>query len=71
MYRWIRTTNPSTWNGGARDTQPDLHFRIERGYGGHDTVVIAYTNKRGVHTAKTLTFDADSIVFEASARHAD
>lgn len=51
--------------------QPDLRFEIERVYGGHDTIVIAYTNHRGIHAAETLSFDADGLVYEASACHAD
>jgi hypothetical protein len=55
----------------AFEAQSDLRSRIERVYGGHDTVVICYTNHRGIHAAETLKFDADGLVYEAAACHAD
>lgn len=55
----------------ALERQPDLKFTVERVYAGHGMAVIAYTNHRGVHAAETLMFDADGMVYEASASHAD
>lgn len=55
----------------ALERQPDLHFRVERVFGGHEMMVITYTNQSGVHAAETLKFDAEGLVYEAAACHAD
>ena len=56
--------------GAALAAQPDLRFSVQNVYAGHDMLVIAYTNHRGVQAAETLRFGADGLVAEASACHA-
>ena len=55
----------------ALDNQPDLHFRIDRVYRGHEMLVIAYRNQKDVQAAETLCFGPDGTVIEASACHMD
>ena len=55
----------------ALQNQPDLQFQIERVFSGHEMIVITYTNQRGVYAAETLKFDADGLIYEASACHSD
>ncbi|MGG7568561.1 nuclear transport factor 2 family protein [Rhodovulum sp. DZ06] len=55
--------------GAALAAQPDLRFEVETVYAGHDVLVIAYRNHRGVRAAETLLFDAEGLVAEASACH--
>ena len=54
----------------ALAAQPDLHFTVTQVYIGHETIVIAYRNHRGVKAAETLTFGADGLATMASACHA-
>ena len=49
--------------------QPDLAFRVEEVFEGHDTLVIVYTNHRGVRAAETLWFDGAGLVWQAAACH--
>lgn len=56
--------------GAALAAQPDLRFEVETVYEGHDMLVIAYANHRGVRAAETLRFGPDGLVEEASACHA-
>jgi len=49
--------------------QPDLEFRVQQVFEGHDAIVIFYINHRGVHVAETLYFDSAGGVFLASACH--
>lgn len=51
--------------------QPDLRFEVQSIYFGHDMMVIAYRNHKGVEAAETLHFDQDGLVIQASACHAD
>ena len=40
---------------------------MEDVFEGHDMMVIAYGNHRGVLAAETLSFDADGLVHQAAA----
>ena len=51
--------------------QPDLHFSVECVYSGHEVIVIAYRNHKGVRAAETLCFGPDGLVTDASAAHAE
>lgn len=55
----------------ALEAWPDLHFEIDRVFGGHGMMVIAYTNHRGVKAAEMLKFDAEGLVYEAAACRCD
>lgn len=59
----------SYW-GAALAAQPDLHFAVTEVYGGHDMVVIAYVNQRGVRTVETLVMNPDGLVTFGAACHA-
>lgn len=49
--------------------QPDLRFRVQDVFEGHDMLVISYLNHRDVLAVETLYFDADGKVFRAAACH--
>ncbi len=53
----------------ALERQPDLAFRVTDVYEGHEMLVIAYVNHRGVRAAETLYFDGRGQVFRAAACH--
>lgn len=53
----------------ALDRQPALHFTVEEVFVGYRTLVITYTNHRGVRAAETLLFDEQGLVESASACH--
>jgi ketosteroid isomerase-like protein len=53
----------------ALDHQPDLKFRVEDVFVGHQTLIIVYRNHRDVLAAETLYFDDTGYVFDASACH--
>ena len=55
----------------ALERQPDLTFRVQDVFEGHDMMVITYMNHRDVLAAETLYFDADGSVFQAAACHRD
>ncbi|WP_147125720.1 nuclear transport factor 2 family protein [Shimia ponticola] len=55
----------------ALDRQPDLRFAVTGVFHGHDMLVMTYTNQAGRSAAETLLFDAQGLVIEASACHAD
>ncbi len=58
----------SYW-AAALDRQPDLRFSVRDVFEGHEMLVISYQNHRGILAAETLHFDADGLVFQASACH--
>jgi hypothetical protein len=41
---------------------PDLHFAIERVFGGIDTVVIQYRNQKGASVSEVLRFAGGKVV---------
>lgn len=49
--------------------QPDLHFRVQRVFQGHQMMVLTYQNHRGVSAAETLEFAPAGLVIRASACH--
>lgn len=49
--------------------QPDLRFTVETVYGGHEMLVIAYRNHRGVRAVETLWFAPSGLVRVAAACH--
>jgi ketosteroid isomerase-like protein len=49
------------WEEGLRRI-PDLHFTIERVFGGIDTVVIQYRNQKGASVGEVLRFDGGKVV---------
>lgn len=53
----------------ALERQPDLKFTVQDVFEGHQMLVISYLNHRRVLAAETLHFDADGLVFQASACH--
>ena len=53
----------------ALEKQPDLRFRVQDVFYGHEMLVIAYRNHRAVLAAETLYFDADGMVYQAAACH--
>ncbi len=55
--------------GKALAKQPDLRFRVQEVFVGHDMLVIVYLNHRDVRAAETLRFAPDGLVCEASACH--
>ena len=55
----------------ALDRQPDLHFTVTQTYLGHGELILAYRTHAGVEAAERLRFDADGLVTEASACHAN
>ncbi len=53
----------------ALQRQPDLTFTVQDVFEGHEMLVISYHNHRGILAAETLHFDADGMVYLASACH--
>ena len=53
----------------ALETQPDLRFVVTDVFQGHHMIVVTYENHRGVLAAETLMFDAQGLVWQASACH--
>lgn len=53
----------------ALDLQPELRFRVQDVFEGHEMLVISYFNHREVLAAETLHLNADGLVFQASACH--
>jgi ketosteroid isomerase-like protein len=58
-----------TYWAAALDRQPDLAFRVQDVFEGHDMLVITYLNHMGILAAETLYFDVDGLVFQAAACH--
>ncbi len=56
-----------TYWGKALDLQPELHFTVEKVFGGVGMVVIYYRNQRGYYVVEALRFGPDGLVYEASA----
>lgn len=53
----------------ALDRQPDLTFRVQSLFEGHDMGVIVYANHRDVLAAETFYFDSDGKIYRAAACH--
>ena len=53
----------------AIDRQPDLRFRVQDVFEGHEMLVISYLNHLGVLATETLYFDDDGRAFQAAACH--
>jgi hypothetical protein len=53
----------------ALERQPDLRFRVQEVFVGHEMMVISYLNHRNVLAAETLYFDHDGKVYQAAACH--
>lgn len=53
----------------ALDKQPDLQFKVQTVFHGHDMLVLTYTNHKGVLAAETLYFNEDGRVYQAAACH--
>lgn len=51
--------------------QPDLKFTVTMVFTGHDMLTLGYTNHAGVQATETLYFNADGLVTQAAACHAD
>jgi ketosteroid isomerase-like protein len=49
--------------------QPDLRFRVQDVFEGHEMLVISYLNHLDVLAAETLYFDDEGRVFQAAACH--
>ncbi|MGJ8621688.1 MAG: YybH family protein [Yoonia sp.] len=49
--------------------QPDLRFRVQSVFEGHQMMVMTYLNHRDVLAAETLYFDATGEVYQAAACH--
>ncbi|MEL7181953.1 MAG: nuclear transport factor 2 family protein, partial [Pseudomonadota bacterium] len=53
----------------ALSRQPDLKFRVQDVFAGHEMLVISYLNHRGVLATETLYLDTNDKVFLAAACH--
>ena len=53
----------------ALDRQPDLKFRVQDVFAGHEMMVISYLNHRDVLAVETLYFDVDGAVYQSAASH--
>lgn len=53
----------------ALQRQPDLRFKVQDVFEGHEMLVISYLNHRGVLATETLYFDLDGLVYQAAACH--
>lgn len=60
----------SYW-AAALERQPDLNFRVQNVFEGHQMMVITYRNQNNILAAETLYFDAAGLVCQAAACHAD
>jgi ketosteroid isomerase-like protein len=49
--------------------QPDLRFRVQDVFEGHEMLVISYFNHLNVLATETLYFDDEGRVFQAAACH--
>lgn len=53
----------------ALERQPELSFRVQDVFEGHEMLVISYLNHRDILATETLYFDNDGRVFRAAACH--
>ena len=53
----------------ALERQPDLKFRVQEVFVGHQMLAITYLNHRGVLAVETLYFDDEGEVYRAAACH--
>ena len=53
----------------ALKRQPDLKFRVQEVFEGHNMLVISYLNHRDVVATETLYFDDKGQVYQAAACH--
>lgn len=58
----------SYWTSALK-RQPDLHFRIQDVFEGHEMLVISYLNHHEILAAETLYFDDRGKVSHAAACH--
>ncbi|MQP76764.1 DUF4440 domain-containing protein [Stenotrophomonas sp. MYb238] len=49
------------WSAGLARI-PDLHFHVEAVFAGIDTLVIAYSNQKGVRVSEVLRFSGDRVI---------
>jgi hypothetical protein len=49
--------------------QPDLAFRVQKVFAGHEMMVISYLNHREILAVETLYFDDQGLIYRAAACH--
>jgi ketosteroid isomerase-like protein len=53
----------------ALQRQPELKFRVQDVFEGHEMLVISYLNHLSILATETLYFDDEGLVFRAAACH--